>query len=1161
MSLSPQAARSAPRGVSKLRRWRSVAACICVCLLIAASCSESDPEQIESGLEPLTYHEGRPRDGTRAPLDAPETPDAEPPDASGNGPPSDPRIAPATRTRVPGIDPFSHPTMPQEELEKFIAAVETLDRDATCPPTAVPASLDGHAEVLRIADSCMYIEYHPLNGRTIWQARHEIKQADPAVFAVSVPSDNLLPNQTGGLDYSDYTQWHLEPLRVAELQAGWPNDINDPIVVAVIDSGVHGNHTILDSRLVTSRQACHLQPHNDDEGRVHTHGTHVAGIIAAEDTPSSDVVGIAPLARILSTKVEFTGDRDTGDCETDTSTLAEALARVYRSGADIVNMSVRWNEQRFAERYFDYQSGLEWCRAVGPSDCSTPLQNALATMADCVSRSGATNTCEQQHRSETQLLMGEDATDLALSALAMKGVVPIAAAGNCGDDTPVTRTITDNQGTRVETRPRWQWNGCRSHNALQVPANYSSTIAVAALALVDDTQQRATFSTANRSVSIAAPGDSILSTVEPSDVGWKNGTSMAAPMIAGVVAHMKARFPQAGVTQIREALINTAEPGPTGEDLNCGRTLTGRTLTHDECYGSGIVQPLRAINHLAALQPAIAYLTDETGSNQIALVDRDGVKRVVTTSSGMKYGPSLSPDSLRIVFARSDGLRSDLWVVNVDGSEERQLTSTSQPEYAPSWSPDGSQIVFFRDKSALETNRCGFLWLSTCKKYVRRPREIVVMNSDGSDEKQLFSGEDIFAPQWTPDGTAILFDYHGDVASLDLASGDVRIVLGDGYNYCPSPSPDSEMIAYSSDRTGNEEIYIMDADGTNRRRVTNDAATDRCPQWMPDGKSLVFTSDRDGDKEIYIMDIDGNGLRPLTDNDHRDFQPSVTKSGEAAAVIASTDLTVQRIDPLPAAVDAAGGQFSSLSSSWDHVCSNLQNSAALCWGPTASGLESAPPEAQTGASAGADHSCALDSGDAVVCWGSGFLGQTDAPEGSFTEVAAGWDHTCGLNASGGIECWGSDEHGQASPPAGRFTAVSAGDGHSCALDGSGAITCWGLHDDGQASPPSGRFTAIDTGSAHSCALDEAGTITCWGANWFGQTDTPEGSFVQVAAGYGHTCTLDEGGLAFCWGLNNEFQANAPHRVFTTITAGRAHTCALDIHAEVMCWGALEPDNQ
>ena len=1083
---------TSPHVRARLRCPVVAIACGIVGVMVASSCAGSDtpePDPVVAS-EVLAANLGRPRDVSERSNDPDQPGDADsvevtnPADSSGGTGADEsggglstkatvvPVIKSADAPRVPGIDPFSHPTMPQEELERFIAAVETLDRDATCPPTVVPASLDGYAEVLRIADGCMHIEYHPFEGRTIWQARYEIMQADPTVFAVGFPSDDLEPDQAADLDYGDYDQWHLEYLDVRELQAGWPNDQDDKIIVAVIDTGV-SEHDAIDERLENEESDnCSLTDY-------HGHGTRVAGIIAAEDTPGLDVVGIAPMARILS--ISFATSTDVSDCAAE-PTLAVLLNEASNSNVDIINMSLHMRPMR--SHLYDGDS------LSGP----TPSERAIQRLS-----------IEQD-------------------------VVVVASSGNCGRS-----------------------DDCDVLNQLQGPARFEHVIAVAN---VDENGNRRDTSTANNSVDIAAPGAFIRSLKSNGGtIEKEGGTSMASPMVAGVVAHMKARFPKATVTQITEALFNTA--GRPAGNVNCDIPLTS-----GDCYGHGIVQPLAAIDYLAALNPRIAYVTDETGPLEIALTDPtdpDGENGTVTDSSGGNYGPSLSPDGSRIVFARNEGSGNDLWVVNVDGSEE-PLTDSRQSEYAPSWSPDGSQIVFIRDNSTSDTKSCGFLWLSTCREYVHRASEIVVMNSDKSGEdEQLFVGENIFTPQWTSDGKAILFDYNGDIASLDLASKNVRIVLDDGRNYCPSPSPDSEMIAYSSDRTGNEEIYIMGADGGNPRPITDHAANDRCPVWMPDGESLVFTSDRDGDDEIYIVGIDDKIPLQLTDNDHRDFQPSVTKSGEAAAVIASTDLTVQRIDSLPVAVDDAGGEFDALDSSWDHVCSSLEDRASLCWGTTASGPESASPDAQTSASAGGNHSCALDAGDSVVCWGSGFLGQTDAPEGSFRAVAAGWDHTCGLNSSGGIECWGSDQHGQASPPSGRFTAITAGDGHSCALDGDGAITCWGLNEDGQASPPSGRFTVIDTGSAHSCALDGAGRITCWGANWFGQTDTPVGSFVGVAAGYGHTCALDQGGFATCWGLNNDYQANAPYRVFTTITAGRAHTCGLDIHAEVMCWGTLEPD--
>ena len=90
-------------------------------------------------------------------------------------------------------------------------------------------------------------------------------------------------------------------------------------------------------------------------------------------------------------------------------------------------------------------------------------------------------------------------------------------------------------------------------------------------------------------------------------------------------------------------------------------------------------------------------------------------------------------------------------------------------------------------------------------------------------------------------------------------------------------------IAFGSDRDGNSEIYVMDADGKNMRRLTNNRVDDGSPSWSPDGKRIVFSSQRDGHvhpilgwptSEIYVMDVDGGNPQNLTNNPHSDSGPA-----------------------------------------------------------------------------------------------------------------------------------------------------------------------------------------------------------------------------------------------------------------------------------------------
>ncbi len=132
-------------------------------------------------------------------------------------------------------------------------------------------------------------------------------------------------------------------------------------------------------------------------------------------------------------------------------------------------------------------------------------------------------------------------------------------------------------------------------------------------------------------------------------------------------------------------------------------------------------------------------------------------------------------------------------------------------------------------------------------------------------------------------------------------SNPVQITNNPANDYEPSWSPDGKKIAFTSNRTGNHEIYVMNADGSNPVNITNNLAADWCPSWSPDGNKIAFTSDRTGNHEIYVMNSDGTNPKRLTNSPaDDDYQPSWSPDGNKIAFASGratwTDIFVMNAD-------------------------------------------------------------------------------------------------------------------------------------------------------------------------------------------------------------------------------------------------------------------------
>jgi TolB protein len=229
---------------------------------------------------------------------------------------------------------------------------------------------------------------------------------------------------------------------------------------------------------------------------------------------------------------------------------------------------------------------------------------------------------------------------------------------------------------------------------------------------------------------------------------------------------------------------------------------------------------------------------------------------------------SWSPDSRRLVFdSNRGGGRTKLYVMNADGSGVAQLTSGPGADETPTWSPDGRRIAFVSDRGG-------------------NP-EIWIVDADGKNRRQLTRhGVDAIHPHWA-DSRRIIYcagqekPERYEIHVVDADKGTVTQLTNEGgVNTFPVYSPDGQQIAFRRVIAGNSEVFIMDADGKQPRNLTNHPAFDGWPAWSPDGARIVFGSNRSGEYRIWVMNADGTQPRQLVDVPGRCTSPKWSPDGQ-----------------------------------------------------------------------------------------------------------------------------------------------------------------------------------------------------------------------------------------------------------------------------------------
>jgi dipeptidyl aminopeptidase/acylaminoacyl peptidase len=228
---------------------------------------------------------------------------------------------------------------------------------------------------------------------------------------------------------------------------------------------------------------------------------------------------------------------------------------------------------------------------------------------------------------------------------------------------------------------------------------------------------------------------------------------------------------------------------------------------------------------------------------------------------GGDQGAAYSPDGTKIAFMNNYDGDYEICVMNADGTGIKQLTKNSSLDAYPSWSPDGTRIAF-------TSNRDGDF-------------DIWVMNPDASEQTNITSDDPWVddAPRWSPDGRWIAIEtdrYNGVSAELITPDGTTQATIGSIQyaTWFDSWSPDGKSLLVDSNRGGDYDIYRYDISGTaplqwdllQAKIVSDDNAVEGPAIWSPDGKQIALSSNRDGDFEVYMMNADGGPQRQVTHN-------------------------------------------------------------------------------------------------------------------------------------------------------------------------------------------------------------------------------------------------------------------------------------------------------
>lgn len=266
----------------------------------------------------------------------------------------------------------------------------------------------------------------------------------------------------------------------------------------------------------------------------------------------------------------------------------------------------------------------------------------------------------------------------------------------------------------------------------------------------------------------------------------------------------------------------------------------------------------------------LVFVSDRDGTGldvYVQTMDGSGTTRL-TSDEGTDYGPVWSPDGERILFTSTVDGDSDIYVVDADGSNRRNLSRSPSHDGGPSFSPDGREIVFTSAREPTVEGHSG--------------RDLWLMDADGSNLRRLTENEMYDdAANFSPDGQRIAFcrqlppveeggPSNGDIFVMNRDGSDQRrLTSAETFDCLPDWSPDGERIAFHGCGPDGCRLFVVPAEGGEPTPVPTPHPAN-WPVWSPDGEWIAYTGTHDDQTDIWIVRTDGSETRQITSQPGRD---------------------------------------------------------------------------------------------------------------------------------------------------------------------------------------------------------------------------------------------------------------------------------------------------